>query len=339
MHPKLPVYRSVWNEGKLSNSPSQWGKRMKAVVYRRFGGPEVLQYEEAPEPKPAEEGVLIALKASALNVIDIRSRDGLMFPFVSRKFPKIPGIDVAGIVVSSGAKARRFQPGDRVFGAGGAFQGGAFAERVVAPEAGLARIPEGVSFEAAATLPTTGLAALYALRELGGLKRGQRVLLHGGTGAAGLMAIQIAKAMGAEVTSVSGASGLALARKMGADVALDYRAAPVPLNGRYDVIVNFSSAFPFGPARRWLAERGRFVEASPNIPKFIGSLIANPLRAQKHLMLQTAARTKDLDYLAHEVASGALKPTIAGVYPLSEAATAFRKQEAGGVAGKLVLTV
>ena len=309
---------------------------MRAWTYRKFGPPEVLSLGEAPEPVAPEKGVVVALKASALNVLDVRVRKGLMFPFADRKFPKIPGVDVAGVVTAVGPGVRRLKVGDAVFGAGSAFKGGALAERVAVPEDGLAILPPGLDFETAATLPTTGLAALQAVRDLGRVLSGQRLLAHGGSGAAGLVAIQLAKLRGAHVTSVSGASGLEAVRAAGADVALDYRRKPFELGAPYDVIVNFSSAFPYERARRHLTPAGRFIEASPTIPKFLGSMIANNFRARKHLMLQTTARTAALQDLAALVVQGKVRVEVARVYAFEEVAAAYAEFEKGGTVGKIV---
>ena len=308
---------------------------MRKWIYREFGAPDVLRLEDAAEPAAPPRGVVIALKAGSLNVLDTRSRRGLMFPFVDRKFPKTPGIDVAGVVVAAGAGAT-LKPGERVFGAGSAFKGGAFAERVALPEAALARIPEGLDFETAATLPTTGLAAWLSVRELAKVLAGQRVLVHGGSGAAGLAAIQLARQAGAHVTSVSGAEGCEAAREAGADVALDYRLKP-RLEGPFDAIFNFSGALPFGKAAALLTPAGRFVEASPTIPKFLGSLLANPLRARKHLMLQTSATTARLDALAALVAQGAVRARIAATYAFDDLPRAYADFERGGTVGKIVV--
>jgi len=311
---------------------------MKALTYRQFGGAEQLRIEEAPEPVPQEDGVVLSMQASSLNVIDIRSLKGLMAPFVNGKFPKIPGTDIAGIVTATGSKARKFKVGDRVFGATNAFKGGAFAEYAAVPESALTFIPEFLKIEEAAALPTTGLAALYAMRDLGRVKPGDRVLIYGSSGAAGLFAIQIAKVLGAETTTVSGTAGAAASKAIGADEAIDYKSGPVMLGGKFDVIVDFSSNFPFAVARQHLTVAGRFIEASPSIPKFIGSLLANPFRKQKHLMLQTVARTADLDYLVSLVKRGQLKVTIAKIFPIYQAKQAFLDHDRGGIVGKIAIT-
>jgi NADPH:quinone reductase-like Zn-dependent oxidoreductase len=310
---------------------------MKAVIYDRFGKADVLRLSEVAMPAAADNGVVVAMHATSVNVIDIRSRLGLLSPLVNKKFPKIPGADLAGIVASAGPKATSLKVGDRVFGATNVFKGGAFAEFVAVPEAALAKMPPSMSFEDAATLPIAGLAALYSLREMGNVGKGSRVLIYGSSGATGLFAIQLAKYFGANVTAVSGTGGVEAARAMGADVTIDYKAGPVRLEGPFDIIVDYAGVLDFRAARFQLAARGRFINASPTIPKVIGSKIANVFRRQKNQMLMTAAKSKDLAFLASLVEAGTLKVTIAKSYPLSEAKQAFLHHEAGGTVGKVVV--
>jgi NADPH:quinone reductase-like Zn-dependent oxidoreductase len=311
---------------------------MKAITYRSFGSPEVLVLEDVPAPAVHENGVLVSVRASSVNVIDSRSRNGVMSPFVDKKFPKIPGVDVAGVVLGVGAKVRRLKAGDRVFGATNAFKGGAFAERVSVPENSLAPMPLSVDFPEAAAVPIAGLAALKAIRDLGRVRKGDNVLIYGSSGAVGLFTIQLAKYFGAQVTTVSGTAGAEASRAMGADRALDYRAGPVALVSEFDIIVDYSGAYPFAIARKHLKRKGRFIESSPTIPKFLASMIANPFRLKKHLMLTTAANFKDLESLASLIDAAKLRITIARSYPLSEAKQAFVDHERGGTVGKIVVT-
>lgn len=311
---------------------------MKTILYNRFGTPDVLSTGDLPSPALQETGVLVSMRASSVNVIDSRSRQGLMSPFVDKKFPKVPGSDIAGVVLAVGPKAKRFKVGDRVFGATNAFKGGAFAEEVALPEDSLAPIPRSLGFPEAATLPITGLAALLALRGLGRIKGGDEVLIYGSSGAAGLFAIQLATHFGGHVTTVSGTAGAAASKAMGADQALDYKSGPVVLVGAFDIIIDFSGTFPFARARMHLKRNGRFIESSPTIPKFLGSMIANLFRAKKHLMLTTMANSEGLELLASLVAAGELRTTIARSYPLTEAKRAFIEQEKGGIVGKIVVT-
>jgi NADPH:quinone reductase-like Zn-dependent oxidoreductase len=311
---------------------------MKAIAYHQFGTIDVLQLETLPKPNPDAHDVLVSVRATSVNVIDSRVRDGKMGILVNNHFPKVPGSDLAGIVETVGSAVKGLHPGDAVFGATNSFVGGAFAEYAVVPETALALKPGDLTFADAAALPITGLAALYSLRELGEVRPDSRVLIYGSSGGAGLYAIQLAKILKSHVTAVCGTSGVEVCRKLGSDIVLDYKLGEQP-QGPYDIIIDFSGRFPFDQARLLLAEDGRYIDSSPTIPHFIGSKIINPFRSQKDLMLQTEAKTKDLEYLASLVEAGQLKVTIARTFLLAEAREAFRIQEAGGVLGKIVVTV
>lgn len=312
---------------------------MRAITYEKFGGIDELHLDTRPEPALPPKGLLVSVRASAVNVLDSRTRRGQMGLLVNKKFPKIPGSDLAGVVKAVGASATGFKVGDEVFGATDPMRVGAFAEVAVVDAGAVAKKPPAVSFAAAAALPVTGLAALYSLRELGKVHKGHRVLIHGSSGGAGLMAIQLAKHFGAHVTAVCGTDGVGISRELGADEVLDYRKGPVTFTGKFDAILDYSSRFDFAAGRPYLVPGGRFIEASPTIPVFIGSMIANLFRSQKHLMLQTTAHKADLEYLGGLVEQGKLKVTIAATFPLAEARQAFALQEAGGVIGKVVVEV
>lgn len=311
---------------------------MKALLYEKFGTADVLHIGDVPEPKVPDDGVLVSFRASTVNVIDYRSRNGSLAPFVNNKFPKIPGVDIAGVVTTTGRNAHRFKVGDAVFGATGSFKGGALAELVAVAESSLSPKPDSLGFNEAATLPITGLAALQSLRNLGKIKRGDAVLLYGSSGAMGLYAIQLAKHFGAHVTAVCGTQGVSLSKSMGADVVLDYKTGIVEFDRSFDIIIDMSSKFPFAQARWHLKPDGRFVEPSPTIPKFLGSMIFNLFRSQKHLMLQTQSIPDDLALLASLVVNGGLIVTVSKVYPLVSAKQAFIDMERGGTIGKIVVS-
>ena len=292
-----------------------------------------------PDPTAGEGQIVVAVRASSVNVIDGRIRSGMMGPLVDKKFPKIVGADFAGDVIAVGEGVSGLKIGDKVFGATNPFKGGALAEKVVVPATAVAVMPPGLDYVTAAAVPVASLAALYALRELGKTMAESEVLIHGCSGGTGLTAIQLAKLMGAKVTGVCGTSGVAISKAMGADNVLDYQAGPVKLMKSFDVIINFSGKFPFKAAAPWLKANGRMIEPSPTIPVFIGSQLANLLRSQKHLMLQTVARSADLAYLADLIVGRKLRIEIAGTYPLTQFAAAFQAQEKGGTIGKNVIQV
>jgi hypothetical protein len=312
---------------------------MKVITYGRFGDTSVLEAAEVPVPDTGKRGLLVKVHAASVNVIDSRTRRGEMSPFVNKKFPKIPGVDFAGTIVAVGTDVVHSKIGDAIYGAVNPFQGGAFAEFVAVGEDAVAPKPQRLSFEEAAGVPLAGLAGLYSLRELGKVQRGQDVLIYGSSGGVGLAAIQLAKYFGARVTTVCGTAGVGTSRELGADLALDYKKGPVRFPGKFDVILEFSSRFAFDTARAHLKPSGRFVEASPTIPKFLGSMLANLFRKQKHLMLTAEAKRADLEFLSSLVETGRLNPVIAKVFPMESAREAFDYQESGGAIGKTVVSL
>ena len=314
---------------------------MKAITYDKFGTLDVLRLSELATPSPAQGQVLVAVHASSVNVIDNRVRSGVMGPMVNKNFPKVPGADVAGVVKTVGPGVTGFKVGDAIFGAVDPFKGGAFAEFAAVPVSQIALKPANLSYEEAGALPIAGVAALTSMRDLGQVKPDSRVLVHGGSGAVGLFAIQIAKRLGAHVTAIAGTAGIAAMEKAGADIVIDYRqeGAATALTGPYDVILNASGAFPYATARRLLAPAGRFIEPSPTIPLVIGSKLANLFRRQKHLALMASPSRADLELLARWVAEGTLKPTIAMTFSLSKARDALAAMEKGGVVGKVIVTI
>jgi NADPH:quinone reductase-like Zn-dependent oxidoreductase len=311
---------------------------VQAYSYDKFGGAEVLHRGDLPAPVAGDRQVVVAVAARSINLIDIRVRSGMMGPLVNKRFPKVPGADFAGQVLAVGPGVTDLKVGDRVFGAADPFKGGSFAERLAVPANQVAPLPEAITLGDAAALPIAGLAALIAMRDLGKVRAGARVLIHGATGPVGLAAIQLAKAMGAHVTAVAGA-GIDLAQTLGADVTLDYRAGQAPAPGdRFDVILNASGKMPFAVGKALLAPRGCLVEPSPTIAVFIGSKIANLFRAQKHQALATVPRRADLGYLAELVLAGTFRPVVAATYGFDETLAAFAQVERGGVVGKVVVT-
>ncbi len=309
---------------------------MKAILYNQFGSVDVLRTGDIEAPQPQPRGVVVQVRAASLNVIDSRSRRGEMSPFVNKKFPKIPGVDFSGVISAVGDQVSDLKPGDEVLGATDPFKGRALAEYVAVPRDAIARKPASLPWEEAAALPLAGVAALLSLRNLGRVQSGQRVLVHGSSGGLGSLAVQLARLMGARVTTVSGTSGVGLSRELGAHECVDYQRGGAP-SGTFDLALNFSGHFPFQLARPFLAENGRFVEPSPTIPKFISSMIANLFRRQKHLMLTAQVKTPDLETLLAQVTEGHLRVVVGKVFPFRQAQDAFLFFEKGSVLSKVVV--
>lgn len=317
---------------------------MKALVRHRFGGP--LDIEEVERPALEDDRVLVRVRASSINKADMHmmtgwprslrpmSRNGILHP----KTPLF-GTDVAGVVEAVGKDVAGLAVGDEVFGG----RTGAYAEYVSAKF--VVKKPANVSFEEAGTIGIAGLTALQGLRDKGGLKAGERVLVNGGSGGVGTMAIQIAKALGAHVTAVVGPRNVEQARALGADVVIDRTEENFTQRGEhFDLIADVCGGHPWRALRRSLTPEGRLVivgaHGSRKQLRHIAALwLASRFGKQSATFFVTKFNNDDLQTLADMLESGQLKPAIDKAYPLSEAGEAFRIYHEGHVRGKLVLVI
>ena len=320
---------------------------MKASVYRCYGSPDVVRYEDIVKPTPADNEVLVKVRAASVNPLDWHYVEGTPYlvrfglGFGTPHSPRL-GADFAGTVEAIGNKVTRFKPGDEVFGG----QTGAFAQYVVMPEDDtLALKPAGVTFEQAASVPIAGITALQALR--GRLHAGQTVLVNGASGGVGTFAVQIAKSMGAEVTGVCSTKNLELVRSIGADHVIDYTREDFTQRAeRYDLILDNVATHSVLEYQRVLKPQGIYLEiGSIHIGNWFaifklpleGKLLA-PLMTQKFALMEAQLSREDLANLGRLMASGKVTPVIDRSYPLSEAAEALRYVEKGHARGKVVLT-
>ena len=319
---------------------------MKALVRHGYGGPEVLSLEEVEEPFLEDDRALVRVRASSLNKTDWHTLRGWprFFRLLRRGGvlrPKEPlfGVDFAGVVEAVGKDVTGLQPGDEVFGA----RDGAFAEYVSAKA--LVRKPANVSFEEAAAVPIAGLTALQALRVHGRLRPGERVLINGASGGVGTLAVQIAKALGGEVTAVCSARNLEQARELGADHVVDYAREDVTRGmERFDLILDVAGGHSWRELRRILMPRGRLVVAGAHgSRRQLGHIAAIWLASRRsdHEVRFFVAKlvNPDLEFLAELLADGRLTPRIDRVHELADCASAFRVFGEGHVRGKLVLTI
>ena len=234
---------------------------MKAILYTKYGPPELLQLKEVEKPTPKDNQVLVKVHAASVNALDWRRFT--MTPILVRLMGRLLkpkntslGVDIAGQVEAVGATVRQFGPGDEVFGVAP----GAFAEYVCAGETKLALKPANVSFEAAAAVPIAAFTALQGLRDRGQVQPGQKVLINGASGGVGTFAVQIAKSFGAEVTAVCSTRNLDMARSIGADHVVDYTEEDFTKNGRrYDLIIAANGYHPILDYRRALSPGGIYV--------------------------------------------------------------------------------
>jgi NADPH:quinone reductase-like Zn-dependent oxidoreductase len=323
---------------------------MKAIVYTKYGSPDVLQYEEVPKPAPKENEVLIKVHAASINSWDwdqllgkhfiVRLIGGLFKPRY-----KILGADIAGRVEAIGNKVTQFQTGDEVFGdiAGCGF--GGFAEYVAVPERLLARKSPAISFEQAAALPQAGLLALQGLRHNGDLKSEQLILINGAGGGVGTLALQYAKSCGAEVTCVDIEEKFDMLRSLGADHLIDYTKEDYTRSGQqYDKILDVIAHRSVSDYKRALKPGGSFVMIGGSMGWLLvqlmlfGSIISKFGNKKLGLMGYRPNRN-DLNTLSRLFEEGKVIPVIDCSYPLQETAEAFRYFGTGRVKGKIIITM
>jgi NADPH:quinone reductase-like Zn-dependent oxidoreductase len=319
---------------------------VKAIVQRRYGAPGVLTLEDLPEPEPGTGEVLVRVRAASIFAGDLYAVRGAPF-FVRfatglrRPRNPIPGIDLAGVVEATGPGVTDLRAGDEVFG----FASGSLAELVCMPADHLVRRPQDLTFEQAAAVPEAGMTALQGLRDHGRVRAGQRVLVIGASGGVGTFAVQIAKALGAEVTGVCGPANLELVRSIGADHVLDYTRTDVTTAAdRYDVILQLAGTASPRRLRRALAPGGTLVLSSgqgriAGVDRILVATVLDPFVRERLAVFVTKENATDLGILADMIAAGQVRPVIDRTYPLAEAAEAFRYFEAGHARGKVVIVV
>jgi NADPH:quinone reductase-like Zn-dependent oxidoreductase len=314
---------------------------MKAFLANAYGGPEVMSLGDIPEPVPHQGEVLVAVKASSVNPVDWKVRSGALRFMSGRRFPKVYGCDLAGVVRALGPGVTGFAIGESVYGYTPVMFGkqGAHAEQVTVAVGHLRRMPNTVSFEQAAALPVAGLTALNGLRQCGDLN-GKSVIVNGATGGVGHFALQIAKARGAVVTAVCSARNKERATSLGADRVVDYRVQDFTREGkRYDVVFDAYAKLGFAAASRALTPRGFFATTLPSPRLFISALLQKMFKGKQIVFANLRDKPEDYDALEQLIATGRIVPVIDKVFSLEQAAQAFAAQEAGGMVGKLVIRI
>jgi NADPH:quinone reductase-like Zn-dependent oxidoreductase len=323
---------------------------MKAIVYEKYGSPDVLEFREIEKPFPKDDEVLVKVYAASLNAYDwhLMRADPFLVRLMGMGFlkpkNKIPGADIAGKIEAVGKNVRQFQAGDEVFGDLASVGGGGFAEYVCAGENLLALKPATMSFEQAAAIPMAALTALQALRDSGQVRPGQKVLINGASGGVGSFAVQIAKSFGAEVTAVCSTGNMTMVRSLGADHVINYTQENFTRSGkRYNLILAANGYHPILAYRRALNDRGIYVMTGGSMPQMFQALLLGPLislTGEKRMVSLTAqSNQKDLAFIAELFEAGKLKPVIDRRYPLNEAAEAIRYLEEGHARGKIVINV
>jgi NADPH:quinone reductase-like Zn-dependent oxidoreductase len=319
---------------------------MKAIVYTKYGPPEVIQFMDVEKPTPKDDEVLIKIRAASVNAYDwhfltadiflIRLMSGgLLKP----KYTRL-GADVAGRIEAVGGNIKQFKVGDEIFG----MAKGSFAEYTCAPESSLALKPVNTSFDEAAAAPMAALTALQGLRDEGQIQAEQKVLINGASGGVGTFAVQIAKSFGAEVTAVCSTGNLEQSRLIGADHVIDYTKEDFTQNGQqYDLIFAANGYHPLSAYKRALSSKGIYIMAGGSMPQIFQSMLMGSMMSEKdgRKMSGVSAKRnqKDLVFIKDLYETGKIKSVIDRRYSLSESAEALRYLGAGHARGKVVITI
>ncbi len=346
----LVAYFSSSNTCDAPNTAAP-GNPMKAIVYCDYGTADVLKLEDIEKPTPADDEILVRVRAAAINPLDWHTMRGT--PYIMRigsglRKPKVTrlGVDYAGTVEAVGRNVTQFKPGDDVFGG----RTGALAEYVSArADRAVVLKPANLTFEQAASVPIAAITALQGLRDKGKIQPGQKVLINGASGGVGTFAVQIAKTFGAHVTGVCSTRNLEMVRSLGADQVIDYtREDYTRSDQRYDVILDNVGNRALLDNRRILNPDGKYVLIGGGGPddgrwigpfvKPIGALVLSPFVSQDMGMMLADLNKSDLTFLGDLMQEGKVTPVIDRRYRLSEAPEAIRYLEEGRARGKVVIT-
>ena len=328
---------------------------MKAIVYRNYGSPDVLQLEEVEKPVPKDDEVLIKVRATSVNPYDWHFMRGMPYPLriaagLRKPKEKRLGVDVSGQVEAVGRSATQFKPGDEVFGCAR----GAFAEYACASESKLALKPDKVAFEQAASVPIAGLTAWQGLRrglsDNGQRSMGKKVLINGASGGVGTFAVQIAKSFDAEVTGVSSARNVDMVRSLGADHVMDYAKEDFTKSGQpYDLVFDCVANHSLSAIRRVLSPKGNYIMVgavdgggrwmTSVLARLLGAALLSQFGSQKLVLVGTKIIKEDLIALGGVLKAGMVTPVIDKRYRLRETPEVIRYVEQGHARGKVVVTV
>jgi len=306
---------------------------MKAVVFNNYGGPEAAEVTSTPRPEPAPGEALIRVRAASINPVDWKVLGGMRGPGKEAGFPKILGLECAGIVEETGSSAPYLKTGSHVIGHSDMNRLGAFAEYLALPEKQIYAKPEQVSFEAAACMPIAACTALQALRNLGNISAGKKVLINGASGGVGHFAVQIARIFRAEVTAVCSTAAMDMVRRLGAANVIDRtREDFTQGNARYDIIFDAVAKSSFAACNRVLSDKGVYVSTQPTEP-------APKQSSKRAITVHNTPSAEDIGWLTAALEAGTLNAVIDRTFPLDEAGEALAYSISEKAHGKVVLRI
>jgi len=319
---------------------------MKAIYYEKYGGPEVLEYKEIEKPTVTDDGVLVKINAAAMNPLDWRLRSGT--PFLARLVisgimkPKmqILGVDFAGTVESVGKNVEQLKIGDEVFGMAPGGRNGSHAEYISVSEKYVALKPENMTYEQAAGVPFAGTMALEGIRDYGKVESGQRVLINGASGGMGTYAVQIAKALGAEVTGVCSTRNLEMVQSIGADHVVDYTKEDFTKKGEtYDVIFDVVDKNSFSNCSGSMSDNGIYITTGMSPGLMFQKIWTSMTSSKSALPIWGKGMKEDLIILKGLIEEGKVTTVIDRIYSLEEVPEAHRYIEQGHARGKVIIKI
>ncbi len=313
---------------------------MKAMQYQGYGGPARIAPAEIETPQPSASQLLVKVAASSVNPIDWKLRNGSLRFLAPVRFPSVPGFDLAGEVVETGAGTRKFKAGERVYACLAERNRGACAEYAVVEENLTARTPDRLNDFEATAIPLAGMTALQALRNHGSLASGQRLLIVGASGGVGHYAVQIGKALGAHVTAVCSGRNADWVRDLGADAIIDYTVrSDFAAERPYDVVLDCIVSAPLHAFEAVMAPQGVYLSTLPTPSLMLRALLSRFTSGRRVKIVMLKPKGEDLAFLSRLVETGQLCSHIDRVYPLAELATAHERSQSGRAQGKIVIDV
>jgi len=313
---------------------------MKAVAFDRYGSAEELQYRELEKPIAKSNELLVRVRASSVNPVDWKIRQGHLQLLTGFNFPRIVGSDISGVVVEVGREVTQFQPGDEVYTFLNPISGGACAEYAVVAESDAAIKPKNITHAEAAAVPIAGLTALQALRDLGQIQAGNKVLINGASGGVGTFAVQVAKAMNAEVTGVCSAKNIEFIKTLGADFVLDYAEVDfTQQTDKYDIILDAVGTRTFAECEKVLQAEGIYISTLPSFENLAPMLTSWFISGKKAKFILANANPSDLGALRELIESEKVEPIVDRTYSLAEVAAAHAYSETGRAIGKIAIGI
>ncbi|KAK4256297.1 hypothetical protein QN277_009182 [Acacia crassicarpa] len=324
-------------------------KLMQAIQYDRYGGgPAGLKHVEIPVPTPNKNEVLLKVEATSINPVDWKIQKGMLRPLLPRKFPYVPGTDIAGEIVAFGPQVKGFKVGEKVVAKLSHDRGGGLAEFAVASESLTASRPPEVSAAEAAALPVAGLTAYQALTDVAGVKLDgtgdqKNILVTAASGGVGHYAVQLAKLGNTFVTATCGARNIDFVKSLGADEVLDYKtpegaSLKSPSGRKYDAVIHCTTGIPWSTFEPQLSDHGKVIDFTPSMSSFATFALKKLTFSKKQLVpFLVTVKKENLSYLVQLVKDGRLKTVIDSRFPLSKAEDAWARSMDGHATGKIVV--